>query len=251
MPTLPPPSRDAAIEAQVFWLRFKNQIATALIIVLLGVAGFAGYRLYTNSRDSAAAALLGSAKNAPDYQQVIARYPNTPAGASAYLLLAEAQRNEKKFAEANATLQAFVNKNPDHELVPTAQMAIAANLESMGKSDEALASYQQIAAKYPKNFSAPLALISQVPLLKSKNRTDEARQVCETILTQYRDSFWANEAMRELRLLKPSAPSAAGSITAPPGAPGAPPRLIARPPQAAPSTAPPSGAPTPAAKKPR
>src|ERR1700730_3139955 len=137
MPTLPPSSHDAAIEAQVFWLRFKNEIATALIIVLLGIAGFAGYRLYTHSRDSAAAALLGSAKSPLDYQQVIARYPNTPAGASAYLLLAEAQRNEKKFAEANATLQAFVNKNPDHELVPTAQMAIAANLESMGKSDEA------------------------------------------------------------------------------------------------------------------
>jgi predicted negative regulator of RcsB-dependent stress response len=254
MPTLTPPSHDAAIEAQVFWLRFKNEIATALLLVLLAIAGFAGYRLYTNSRDSAAAALLGNAKSAPDYQQVISRYPNTPAGASAYLLLAEDLRKEKKFAEANATLQAFINKNPDHELVPIAQMAIAANLEAMGKTDEALASYQQIASKYPRNFSAPLALISQVPLLKSKNRTDEARRVCETILTQYRDSFWANEAMRELRSLKPSVPSpaAAGSTTtAPPGGPGVPPRLIARPPMPAPSTAPPSGAPTPAAKKSR
>src|SRR5713226_3100961 len=254
MPTLPPSTHDAAIEAQVFGLRFKNEIAVALVLVLLAIAGFAGYRLYANSRESAAAALLGSAKSATDYQQVIARFPNTPAGASAYLFLAENQRKEKKFAEANATLQAFVNKNPGHELVPTAQMAIAANLESMGKSDEALASYQQNAAKYPKNFSAPLALISQVQLLKSKNRTEEARRVCETIMTQYRDSFWANEAMRELRLLKPSAPSpaAAGSTTtAPPGVPGAPPRLIARPPQAAPLTAPPSGAPTPNPAKPK
>jgi hypothetical protein len=133
-------------------------------------------------------------------------------------------------------------------------MAMAANLESMGKSDEALASYQQIAAQYPKNFCAPLALISQVPLLKSKNRTEEARRVCETIMTQYRDSFWTNDAMRELRLLKTSAPSpaeAGSTTTTPPGVPGAPPRLIARPPVPAPSTAPPSGAPTPAGKKPR
>src|ERR1700736_4130340 len=203
MPTLPPPSRDSALEAHVFWLRFKKEIAAVLVLALLAIVGFAGYRFYTNNRESAAAALLGSAKSAPDYQQVISRYPNTPAGASAYLLLAEDLRKEKKFAEANATLQAFINKNPDHELVPIAQMAIAANLEAMGKTDEALASYQQIASKYPRNFSAPLALISQVPLLKSKNRTDEARRVCETILTQYRDSFWANEAMRELRSLKP------------------------------------------------
>src|SRR5437660_10365750 len=119
MPTLPPASHDAALEAQVFWLRFKNEIATAFVLALLAIAGFAGYRLCTHNRDSAAAALLGSAKTAPDYQQVFARYPNTPAGASAYLLLAEDQRNEKKFGEANATLQAFINKNPDHELVPT------------------------------------------------------------------------------------------------------------------------------------
>jgi predicted negative regulator of RcsB-dependent stress response len=248
MPTLPPPSHDAAIEAQVFWLRFKNEIALAFVFVILAIAGVAGYRFYTNSRHSAAAALLGSARSVPDYQQVIARYPNTPAGASAYVLLAEDQRKEKKFADAIATLQAFVDKNPDHELVPTACMAMAANLESMGKTDEALASYQQIAAKYPRNFSAPLALISQVPLLKSKNRTEEVRRICETILTQYRDSFWANEAMRELRSFRASAPSpeAVGLTT-----PGVPPRLIARPPATVPSGAPPSGAPTPTRKKPR
>ena len=251
MPTLPPPSRDAALEAHVFWLRFKKEIAAVLVLALLAIVGFAGYRFYTNNRESAAAALLGSAKSAPDYQQVITRYPNTAAGASAYLFLAEDLRKEKKFMEANATLQAFVNKNPDHELVPTARMANAANLESMGKTDEALAMYQQIAAKYPKSFSAPLALISQVPLLKSKNRTEEARRVCETIMMQYRDSFWASEAMRELRSLKPSAPSAAESIIAPSGVPGAPPRLIARPPMAAPAAAPPSGAPTPLPSKPK
>ena len=59
------------------------------------------------------------------------------------LFLAEDLRKQKKFDEANATLQTFISKNPDHELTPTAQVAIAANLESMGKTDEALATYQQ------------------------------------------------------------------------------------------------------------
>src|SRR6266581_4491156 len=108
MPTAQPLSPDAALEARVFWLRFKNEIAAALVIALLAIIGFAGYRFYTIKRDSAAAELLGGAKNAQDYQQVIARYPNTPAGASAYLLLAKTQRNERKFADANATLQNFI-----------------------------------------------------------------------------------------------------------------------------------------------
>src|ERR1700737_2774247 len=126
MPTAPP-SRDAALEARVFWWKYKSEIAAAMVVALLAIAGFAGYRLYLEQRASAASALLGSAKSAQDYEQVIARYPNTPAGASAYLLLAEAQRNDKKFAEANATLRVFIDKHPDHDLVATAKMAMAAN----------------------------------------------------------------------------------------------------------------------------
>jgi len=205
MPTVPPPSYDAALETRVFWERFKTEIIAALIIVMLAIIGFGAYRFYSDRRVAAASALLASAKSAGAYQQVIADYPNTPAAADAYLLLAEAQRKEKKFAEANATLQVFIDKNPNHELVSTAKMAMAANLESMGKNDEALSMYQQIASTYPNSFNAPLALLSQVYLLKSKNQTEEARRVCETILTRYRESFWAGEAAQELRLLKPSA----------------------------------------------
>jgi TolA-binding protein len=207
MPTVPPPSYDAALETRVFWERFKTEIIAALIIVMLAIIGFGAYRFYIDRNAAAASALLASAKSADAYQQVIADYPNTPAAADAYLLLAEAQRKEKKFTEANATLQVFIDKNPNHELVSTAKMAMAANLESMGKNDEALSMYQQIASTYPNSFNAPLALLSQVYLLKSRNQTEEARRVCETILTRHRESFWAGEAAQELRLLKPSASS--------------------------------------------
>ena len=207
MPTVPPPSRDAALETRVFWERFKVEIAAVLLIALLAIVGFGVYRFYSDRRNSAASALLGSARSTEDYQQVIARYPDTPAGADAYLLLAQAQRDEKKFADANATLEVFIAKNPDHEFVATARMAMAANLESLGKTDEALSMYQKIAATYPKNFNAPLALFSQVHILKMKSQLEEARRVCEKILTDYRDSFWAGEASRELRLLKPTGSS--------------------------------------------
>jgi len=207
MPTAPPSSYDAALETRVFWERFKTEIIAALIVVVLAIVGFGAYRFYSDHRAAAASAMLASAKSADAYQQVIANYPNAPAAADAYLLLAAAQRKEKKFADANATLQVFIDKNPNHELVSTAKMAMAANLESMGKNDQALSMYQQIASTYPNSFNAPLALLSQVYLLKPKNQTEEARRLCETILTRYRESFWAGEAAQELRLLKPSARS--------------------------------------------
>jgi len=115
---------------------------------------------------------------------------------------------------------------------------MAANLESMGKSDEALSMYQQIASTYPNSFTAPLALLSQVYILKTKNRIDDARRICETILTQHQASFWAGEAMQELRLLKPSGPSEATAT------PSVPPFLAAPAPMPAGSVVP-KAAPTP------
>jgi TolA-binding protein len=243
MATAPPPSRDVALETRFFWERFKTPITVVLLIGLLAVLAFTGYRFYLDRRAEAASALLASARSAQEYEQVIARYPNTAAAADAYLLLAEAQRNEKKFAEANTTLQTFIAKYPQHEFVSTARMAMAANLESLGKTDEALAMYQQIASTYSNSFNAPMALLSQVYILKAKGRNDDARRICETVLTQYRTSFWASEAMQQLRLVKPSsspAPAPMQAATAPP--------LLARPAAALPPAPAPQAPPQP--KKP-
>jgi tetratricopeptide (TPR) repeat protein len=152
-------------------------------------------------------------------------------------LLAEAQRKEKKFAEAEKTLETFVAKYPQHELVSTAKMAMAANLDSMGKTDEALAMYQQIASAYANTYIAPLAMLSQVYILKAKNRNEDARRIVETMLTQYRTSFWAGEVMQQLRILKPITTS-----TPPPAAAVGPtvPPMLANPPAAPAPQAPPA-----------
>src|SRR5213078_3470382 len=106
MPTAPPPSRDVALETRFFWERFKNPIIAAAIVVLLAAITFAGYQFYSDRRATAASVTLASANTAQEYEQTIARYANTPAAADAYILLAEAQRKERKFAEANKTLEA-------------------------------------------------------------------------------------------------------------------------------------------------
>jgi predicted negative regulator of RcsB-dependent stress response len=232
MATTPTISRDPTVDAQVFWLKYRTEIVVAIVLAIMAIAGYGGYRFYSARQESTASEMLATAKTAHDYEEVVSQYPKTAAAASAYLLLAEAQRNERKFAESNATLQAFIDKNPKHELVSTAALGIAVNLQSMGKMDEALAAYQQVAAKYPTSFNAPVALISQIALLKAKNQDDAARRVCETVLTQYRESIWAGEAMRQLRTLKPSAAPQIppGTVGTPSNAPTNLPPSIARPP---------------------
>ena len=223
---------ESSPDREVFWERYKKEVMAVFILALLAVAAFGGYRLYSERREGTAAAALADAKTQADFQKVISDYSSTAAGGSAYLLLAEAQKNEKKFAEANTTLQTFLDKYPGHELVGTARLAIAGNLEALGKNDEALTAYQRVVAADPKGFTAPIALYSQIHLLKEKKQIAEARKVCETIMTQYRESRLMPDAQYQLRQLKlpdePATPvsSPAASVSAPPppaAAPSAPP----------------------------
>jgi predicted negative regulator of RcsB-dependent stress response len=226
MATLTTP--DIAPDREVFWERYKKEVMAVLLLALLAGAGFGGYKIYSDRQANAAASMLASAKTAGDFQKVISEYPGTAAGGSAYLLLAAAQRNEKKFSEANTTLQTFLDKFPKHELVGTARLAIAGNLEALGKKDEALVAYQRLVAGDPHGFTAPVALYTQIHLLKEKKQIEEARRVCETIMTQYRESRLAPDAAYQLRLLKvDDGPGASPSptVAAPPpaSAPSAPP----------------------------
>ncbi|MFN2475099.1 MAG: tetratricopeptide repeat protein, partial [Chthoniobacterales bacterium] len=144
MPTAIPSSSDSpltpdpVLDTQLFWERNKWAIIGAIALVVLALCGYAAYHYKIAQRDAAAAELLAEAKAPADYEKVIAQYPSAPAGGSAYLLLAAEQRKAQKFDDANATLGKFVAQFPKHELITTAKMAIAANLESLGKPDEAL-----------------------------------------------------------------------------------------------------------------
>lgn len=152
---------------------------------------------------------------------MIGQYPASSSAASAALLLADEERKQQKFAEANTTLEGFLKRDPKHELATTAQMAMAANMDSLGKTDDALVVYRRIAAEHPRDFNAPLALLAEVPLFKQKGQIEDARRVCETVLTQYRESYASQEASQYLRNLKPpkaNAP-AATILVAPAGSP--------------------------------
>ncbi|HEX4665517.1 MAG TPA: tetratricopeptide repeat protein [Chthoniobacterales bacterium] len=235
MATVSQVTADPALETQFFWERYKTTIIAVAVVLLLGGLGYAGYELYTARRASAATALLAKAKSAPDFQEVIDKFPGSEPAASAHLLLAAQLRSEKKFAEANKTLHQFIDRFPKHELITTAWMGVAANLQSLGKDDEALSTYQRLSTEYPQSFNAPLALLAQIPFLKAKDRLPEVRKICETVLTQYRDSVVANEAIQELMSLPQPA-----RVEAPKPAASEVPIPMARPPEEPAASAPPA-----------
>lgn len=217
MPTAPVQTSDAALEAQVFWLRYRRELAALVILVLAIVAGFMAWKFYQERRETASSEALAGATAAADYQAIIDRYQDTPAAAASYLLLADEQRKNGKLAEASATLQRFVDKFPRHELASTARMSNATNLEAMGKEDEAMAVYQQIVSIDPANFNAPEALLAQARILQAKGRADDARRIYENTITQYQQSYAAMQASQLLATMKPAAtPTPSGTASAPP-----------------------------------
>src|SRR3977135_231515 len=94
---------DPALEAQVFWYKYRKEIAILLVVAIVTILGLAGYRLYRDWREATAATLFSAAKTSPAYDEVINRYGDTAAAASAYLLLADAERKQAKYSEGNAT----------------------------------------------------------------------------------------------------------------------------------------------------
>ena len=149
MATVSQITRDPALETSLFWDQYKWPIIALVAVLVLGGLGFAGYQFYSQRKAADASALLAAAKSPEDYKVVIDRYPGSEAAASAYLLLAEQERAKKDYAGANATLHKFIDQFPKHELITTAWMGVAANLESLGKPDEALSTYQRMVTEIP------------------------------------------------------------------------------------------------------
>src|SRR5947208_15433189 len=104
MPIAKELSTDPALEAQVFWFKYRREIAILLILAIVAIFATAGYRFYRDRREATAATLFAAAKTPAAYEEVLKRYGNTAAAASAYLLLANEQRKNSMYSDAIATL---------------------------------------------------------------------------------------------------------------------------------------------------
>src|SRR2546430_15989359 len=89
-------SRDPALEAHVLWHRFKREIFSLIVIVILAIIGFGGYWLYTERPNSTGSPLVAEAKNAQDYEQGIAPYSSTPPPCAPCLPPTPAQPKNRK-----------------------------------------------------------------------------------------------------------------------------------------------------------
>ena len=62
MPIAKELSTDPALEAQVFWFKYRREIAILLVLAIVAIFATAGYRFYRDRREATAATLFAAAK---------------------------------------------------------------------------------------------------------------------------------------------------------------------------------------------
>ncbi|MEY2906071.1 MAG: hypothetical protein RLZZ408_542 [Verrucomicrobiota bacterium] len=193
-----PPEADQEIAPpstlELLWINNRGALLggfvglTILAVILLGVLAV------NRSARIASETLLSGANSEAAWNEVISKYPRTPAAADAMLLLAASLRDAGKIAESDSLYSRFAETYPSSPLAVSGLIGRASNARVAGKPADALNSYQQAAAAYPQTYGAPFSIFSQARLLAQQGRMEDARRVIQSLGTQYPNSVSAQAA---------------------------------------------------------
>jgi predicted negative regulator of RcsB-dependent stress response len=239
------------------WLHTNRKRVLAGAIVVVVVAAVTSLWIWHNNQNEAVAnqelldaasvsGMTGLEEHArrDALLKINQEYPGTIAGANAQLLAAKASFLEGKYADARQGFSKFVSDHPGHDLIPQAQVGIAASFEADGQLSEAVGKYKEIAAIYATdaNIANPVKL--------TLGRLSEAQNKPEVAVTFYQELAhinnpydpWVAEAAERLRLLLAKHPELDKSATSNPYQPSlmnpSPAELQLSPPPASPDSAP-------------
>jgi len=192
-----PQSDDHGFDSLAFWIQYRSAIRACLLLLLVGLTGYAATQLINYQRNQTASQAFAVAKTPEQLAAFIREYQGMPSAGNAALLLAGTQRTGGQIDEALKTLNQFVSKTPSHPLVGSAHLAIASMMEQQGKSDDAISAYRRLLASDSHGVGAPVALLRLARIYKAQNKIEEAKALYESLQGQFPSSSFANEALRE------------------------------------------------------
>jgi hypothetical protein len=190
-----PPEADQEIAPpstlEILWINHRGALLGGIVgLTILTIIGL-GVLAVNRSARIASETLLSGANNDAAWNEVISKYPRTPAAADAMLLLAASLRDAGKIEESDSLYSRFTETYPASPLAVSGLIGRASNARIAGKPADALNSYQQAAAAYPQSYGAPFAIFSQARLLAQQGSMEDARRVIQSLGTQYPNSVAA------------------------------------------------------------
>lgn len=194
-----------------FFLKFKKQIITGVVVILLVVAGAILYNVFVaGPREDKAStaiakgeqyfneeqfdkALNGDGAGYVGFVKIASDYSSTDAGNLANLYAGLSFYNLGKYTEAVTYLEKFSTKG-DAMVSPTATAALANAYAQTGNVDKAINTLKKAAdmadskAEDVNNSISPTFLLQAGKLLESQKKNDEALKIYQDIKKKYVNS---------------------------------------------------------------
>jgi tetratricopeptide (TPR) repeat protein len=193
-----PPEADQELappsSLELLWLNHRGALLGGIAGLVVLCLIILGTLAVNRSTRLASENLLSGATNEAGWNEVISKYPGTPAAADAMLLLASSLRDAGKIDESDALYSRFAETFRSSPLAVSGLLGRASNARVAGKLGDALNAYQQAAAAYPQSYGAPFALFSQARILAQQGKMEDARRVIQSLGTQYPLSLSAQAA---------------------------------------------------------
>jgi tetratricopeptide (TPR) repeat protein len=178
---------------ELLWINHRGAViggASAVVLIALVALGVI---ISIRSTHIASETLLANATDETGWNEVIAKYPHTPAAADAMLLLAASLRDAGKLEESNEMYSRFAESFPNSSIAVSGLLGRAANSRVANQPDNAVSSYQEAAAQYAQSYGAPFALFTELQILAQQGKTEDAHRVLTALTSQYPGSVAAQK----------------------------------------------------------
>ena len=156
------------------------------------------------SAPDAAALLVEALQRAGRHDDALAaatdlarRWPDAPLRTRAELFRGLALLAKDKPADAAGVFRAILQRSPDDQLAPNAQLLLAQSLHRAGALDEAAAAYERAIASSPEAL-AQEATLGLAQLRRQQGRFDDAQSLLDALLERAPKSALAPRARLEL-----------------------------------------------------
>ena len=201
-----------------------KKLVIGVILMALGLIGYVVYDGLAEAKAQEAGSALLNAEKVGEYQDVVKKWPDSHAAASALPLLAEVQWADSQ-SDSLQTLQDFITQHPEHPSVATAKVSLGLRLLEQGKIDEATETLTEVVESDSATYIAPLACIALGDIAKAAGKLDEAKTWYEKAQedpTEQGNTFKDTAAAR-LRLVNAKPPTKIKpALPAPPAVPAVP-----------------------------
>jgi predicted negative regulator of RcsB-dependent stress response len=197
-----PQGPDELSQLKDIFREHGTPVLTGVLVAVVAVGGWQMYRSHKRGEAERASAMITSARDFAQIQQVATLYKETPSGAMAQLSVAADHFGNGRYVQAQDAYAQFRQDYPDYPLGVIAEYGLAQCLEATGSFEQALDAYAHFIAVHPDSYLAPQAELGRGRTLEQLGRLDDARVVYEDFLASRPESPWLPDATALLKLVE-------------------------------------------------